>query len=117
MPQIQNSTTIDENDPKVKAKKVTVWLYDSATDTSSRVSSSNPIPTGSSTYAIRIDDFTTTNVTYIGKAPIGSAVGSSVWQIQKIDETTGTVITWADGDANFDNVWGASGAVAGLSYS
>lgn len=68
-------------------------------------------------YATRLDDFTTTNVTYIGKSVIGSAVGSAVWQIQKIDETTGMVITWADGNSNFDNVWGASGAVAGLTFS
>lgn len=44
-------------------------------------------------------------VTYVGQAVIGSASSASVWQIQKIDETTGTIITWADGDDNFDNVW------------
>lgn len=71
-------------------------------------------------YAVQIDDYTTTNVTYIGKAPVGTATSTAGWQIQKIDETTGMVITWADGNSNFDNVWGAtptSGAVAGLSYS
>lgn len=44
------------------------------------------------------------NVTYIAFAPPGSAQSSAVWQCQKIDETTGTVVTWADGNANFDNV-------------
>lgn len=68
-------------------------------------------------YTTRLDDFTTTNVTYVGKAVIGSAVGSTVWQIQKMDETAGMVITWADGNSNFDNVWGTSGAVAGLTFS
>lgn len=44
------------------------------------------------------------SVTYVAKAAVGSAQGSAVWQVQKIDETTGTVITWADGNAEFDNV-------------
>lgn len=35
---------------------------------------------------------------------IGSASSSAVWQIQKIDETTGMVITWAD-SAGFTQVW------------
>jgi len=56
-------------------------------------------------YAIRLDDTTTTSVTYVGKAAIESATSSAVWQIKKIDETTGIVITWADGDDLFDNVW------------
>ncbi len=68
-------------------------------------------------YAIKIDDYTTANVTYIGKARIKSSTSSAVWQIQKIDETTGMTITWADGDDSYDNIWGASGAVAGLTFS
>lgn len=59
-------------------------------------------------FAIQLDDVSTTGVTYIGKAAIGSSASSAVWQIKKIDET-GTpidmVITWADGNANFDNIW------------
>jgi hypothetical protein len=37
------------------------------------------------------------SVTYIGKAVIGSSQSDAVWQAQKIDATTGTIITWADG--------------------
>jgi hypothetical protein len=59
---------------------------------------------GASTYKTLLDDYTTTNVTYVGKAAIGSASSSAVWQIQKIDETTGMVITWA-GSAGFTQVW------------
>lgn len=59
-------------------------------------------------YAIQLDDVSTTNVTYVGKAAIGSAVGSAVWQVMKIDES-GTpitlVITYADGNQNFDNIF------------
>lgn len=45
------------------------------------------------------------NITYIGKATLNSLVSESVWQIKKIDETTGISITWANGNANFDKIW------------
>lgn len=45
------------------------------------------------------------NVTYVGKAAMGSATSAASWQIKKIDETSGTVITWADGNASFDNIF------------
>ena len=44
------------------------------------------------------------SVTYIGISAPGTAQDTAKWQCKKIDETSGTVITWADGDANFDNV-------------
>lgn len=44
------------------------------------------------------------SITYVGYAAPGSAQSSAVWQAFKVDETTGTVVTWADGNANFDNV-------------
>lgn len=68
-------------------------------------------------FAIQIDDVTTTSVTYVGKASIGSVAASAVWQIMKIDESgtpITTVITYADGDSNFDNVWSNR---ASLTYS
>lgn len=65
-------------------------------------------------YATRIDDTTTANVTYFGFAPVGTATSAASWQIYKIDETSGAVKTWADGDANFNNVWDNR---ASLSYS
>lgn len=59
-------------------------------------------------YSIRLDDTSTVGITYVGKATIGTATSSALWQIRKIDET-GTpvtmVVTWADGNANYDNVW------------
>ena len=43
--------------------------------------------------------------TYVATAPIGSLQASAVWQVKCINVTGGdTVITWANGDANFDNV-------------
>lgn len=53
-------------------------------------------------------------ITYVGKAAIGSSSASALWQIKKIDETSGTVITWADGNSNFDNIWDNR---ASLTYS
>ena len=43
-------------------------------------------------------------VTYIAKAAPGTAQSAASWQAQKVDETSGTVITWADGNAAFDNI-------------
>jgi len=45
------------------------------------------------------------SVSYVGKAQAGSLVSEAKWQIQKLDESSGTVITWADGDDEFDNIW------------
>ena len=55
--------------------------------------------------ALQLDDTSTANVTYIGKAKIGSATDGAVWQIQKLDETSGLIITWADGNDGYDNIW------------
>ena len=45
------------------------------------------------------------NYTYIGKALPGSATASAVWQIKRIDATTGTVIQWSSGTKAFDKIW------------
>jgi hypothetical protein len=62
------------------------------------------VSTVSPAYKLLLDDTTTANVTYVGKAAIGSATSASVWQIQKIDETSGMVITWG-GTGAFDQEW------------
>lgn len=56
-------------------------------------------------YATRLDDTSTANVTYVGTAAIGQATSSATWKIKKIDTTSGVVITWADSNNNYDNVW------------
>lgn len=68
-------------------------------------------------YALQLDDVTTTGVTYVGKAAIGSSASGAVWQIKKINETGSPidlVITWADGNSNYDNIWNDR---ASLTYS
>lgn len=54
------------------------------------------------------------SITYVALAAPGSLQSDAVWQCRKIDETSGTVITWADGDSNFDNV---ATNLASLTYS
>lgn len=53
--------------------------------------------------------------TYVGDADPGSGTDEAVWRIMRVVETSGDYsVTWADGDADFDNVWDNRAA---LSYS
>lgn len=54
------------------------------------------------------------SVTYIGTAAPGTAEATAKWRCFKVDETTGAVITWADGNSNFDNT---AEDLAALTYS
>lgn len=42
--------------------------------------------------------------TYIAKSKPGTSQSDPYWQCMKINETSGAVITWADGNDNFDNL-------------
>lgn len=56
--------------------------------------------------AVRVDNKSgDDNITYIGKSYPGAGTDTANWQIKKIDETSGTVITFADGDDNYDNIY------------
>jgi hypothetical protein len=59
---------------------------------------------------------TSGSIVYVGIAPPGTAQATAGWQAKKIDSTdaNNVVITWADGDTNFDNV---ATDLSGLSYS
>lgn len=54
--------------------------------------------------------------TYVCIAPIGTPQATALWQCKRIDETVAgtTVITWADGNNEFDN---AATDPSSLSYS
>jgi hypothetical protein len=54
---------------------------------------------------------------YVCKAVIGAALGDASWQIKKVDTSSGAVITWCDGNANYDNTATNLAIVAGHSYS
>ena len=55
--------------------------------------------------AVRVDDTSTADTVYIGLAPVGSLETLAVWQIKKVATASGMIITWADGDAEFNNIW------------
>lgn len=64
------------------------------------------VTTLDTTYAIRVDQATSTEM-YVGEAPIGSSEVASVWRIKKLLSTDSTIsLSWADGNQAFDNVWG-----------
>lgn len=42
-------------------------------------------------------------ITYVASGPLGASQADAVWQVKKIDATTGVVITWQDGNDLFDN--------------
>jgi hypothetical protein len=52
--------------------------------------------------------------TYIAVAAPGTNQDAARWQCKKVDESDGVVITWADGNANFDNI---ATDLTALSYS
>ena len=57
---------------------------------------------GGSKFALKMT--TVGSVDYIGEEAVGTAASSALWRAKKVDSTTGIIITWADGNANFDNV-------------
>lgn len=77
------------------------------------VSATGALTANPTDYATRVDNTTTANVLYVGKAAIGSATSAGIWQVKKIDTTTGVIITWAAGGA-FSQIWDNR---ASLSYT
>lgn len=74
--------------------------------TESPVTALNALPVSSSTtaYVSRIDEASAT-ITYVGEALPGALASDAAWRIKKLDESSGLVMTWADGSAAFDQVW------------
>lgn len=58
----------------------------------------------SKSLACRVDEASAT-VMYVGEATPGELTSTAKWRIKKVDQTSGVVVTWADGNNNFDNVW------------
>jgi hypothetical protein len=70
------------------------------------IGGSTPLPVRKRWLATNVQvDSVDENISYVGKAELGSLITSDVWQIRKIDCTTGTIITWADSDASYDNIF------------
>lgn len=103
----------EDNSAAIKAAVETIDNAISGSEMQVDVITMPTVTVTDTAYATRIDEASDT-VTYIGDATIGSAAGASAWRIKKVDTSSGTVITFADGNGNFDNVWNDR---AGLSYS
>lgn len=64
---------------------------------------------GSPDFQILMDDVTTTSMTYVGYAPIGTATSAAAWKIKRIDESgtpNTTVVKFATAGAStciYDN--------------
>ena len=54
---------------------------------------------------------------YVCKAAIGSALSSAVWQIKKVDTSSGVVIQWCDSNSNYDNSCESLAVVQGYTYA
>ena len=97
----RDSQSFDES---FRLKKVGMYGWDGTNMTQLKVDELGILDGGA--YAMNLQtDSGDANVQYLGKAAPGTATSAASWQIQKIDETTGTVITWADGNSSFDNVY------------
>lgn len=75
--------------------------------------SNTTVPTDDVQYSKRVDEASST-ITYIGAATVGASDAAAVWRISRMDTSTDLVILYADGNANFDNIWDNRAA---LSYS
>ena len=63
----------------------------------------------SAQYIKKVDFVDASDLIYIGEAVPGTATSAGSWRISKINTSDGTdddiTIQFADGNANFDNIW------------
>lgn len=52
-----------------------------------------------------VENSSNPDIVYVGEAMEGTSTSDALWRIQKIDDSSGTLVTWADGNAAFDNVF------------
>lgn len=64
----------------------------------------SPWIVSSGLYNVFLDEASAT-ITYVGEAEPGTSAASALWRIKRLDSTSGLLITWADGDSDFDKVW------------
>jgi hypothetical protein len=91
-------------------KRVLVYGYDGSAKQILKVDSEGELISSSGAMAVSIQ--TSGTDTFIGEALPGTALATAAWKAYQVDEDGN--ITWADGDANFDNV---ATDLTSLSYS
>lgn len=63
------------------------------------------LPEEDEVYDIEVDT-SIAGVTYVGQAQPGTAKGTAAWRIKKItDSAGGSSVDWANGNAEFINIW------------
>lgn len=93
---------------KKSSKDVQHFLLDLDPSSGSEkiLSDANPLPTKTITYTFRFDDDSTANIIYLGKAVAGSLITDPVWQISRLQETTGNKgVLFANGSTAFNQIW------------
>lgn len=84
------------------ARNVQVDVLSSALPSSASTETTlQTISFGGKKYALKMT--TVGSVDYVAEADTGTAASAALWRAKKVDSTSGIIITWADGNANFDN--------------
>lgn len=97
-----DSAGVDKKGLVNAARNVQVDVLSSALPSSASTETTlQTISFGSTKFALKLT--TVGSIDYIGEAAVGTATSAASWRAKKVDSTTGIVITWADGNANFDN--------------
>lgn len=105
---LDDTVVVLEADPSSKALKTD--LVNSSGETV--VDDSGGVKTNTTPMATKVT--ISGSITYVAEAPVGTSQASAAWRCRQIDESDDTLITWADGDADFDNV---ATDLTALSYS
>lgn len=71
----------------------------------------DPIPVSSASYITRLDEASAT-ITYVGEAAPATLTSAASWRIKRLDSTSGLVVLYAAGAANFDQIWDNRAALA-----
>lgn len=108
-PITQNKSYVSESEQKILKKSrddkydvLAVMLLGEDGDTARRIKVDSSGVLAAGDYAVKV--VTDGTDTYVCSAIPGSLVSESKWQIYKVDSSSGVVVTYADGDASFDNV-------------
>lgn len=82
-------------------------IRDSNTGFTMHINRDGSVGINGSNEKMYVDDTTTTDITYIGLADVGSNEGSSCWQIRVLDETGSTVKygLYPNGDRSYIFIW------------
>ena len=99
--------SLPQDHPNAYSRQLSVMLYQYLRDLHEQVNALKDAVEVTN-YATRYDqDAATPTFAYLGKAAVSSATSAAVWQVQKLvfGADGDVTITWADGNASFDNIW------------